>query len=254
MKFLKAALLFLLIQAMAIPLMAAAANADSPTYRPSRIATLDDTPGFKWSGVYFGVGVGYGVGASNLEVDYFDGQNFQNLLGIDGLSSQGWRGNLKAGIDFRLGNSAFVFGAFGTWTPDGFGDTDFSASVAGNDVVTGTFAPEWSIGARFGLILPNQTLVYAGPTWNQGQLSYNVPGFGCNSPLCSGSKTVDGWGAVAGFEVPLGGAWTFGLEGTWSLYDRTTLVEVENQRITVQHEDFSGMARLNFRPLGLFGN
>lgn len=226
------------------------AHADGLPYRGSKIVA-DLPPQFAWTGLYIGAGAGYSWGDNRLTLDHAEG----NLFDINGLSSHGWKGDLKGGFDYRFAGTPIVLGVFGTWVPDGFGDHEFNASAMdGFYNVHATISPKYSAGARVGLVMANNSLIYVGAKHQWAEFSANLGIDG--GTVWSTSRDLKGWGGVAGIEMPLTvGALqtTFGIEYGYQQYDRFTVVEGEGMKLDLRPIEHSIMGRINIRT-GLFGN
>lgn len=225
---------------------AAPAFADGLPYRGSKVGVVEETRPFNWTGIYVDAGVGYGFGSDKLSAD----EGTYNLFNIDGLSSKGWKGNFRLGGDYRFSGTPFVLGVFGEWTPDGFGDSEFNASADnGNLSLSGTFAPQYAAGARLGMVVWNNSLLYVGAKHSWAEMTVSGTGFN------SFSKDLTGWGGLAGIEVPLTSALTFSVEADYTRYGKVTLLgDDETGALTSRHEELNVMARLKLRTGNLFGN
>lgn len=142
-----------------LPAMVAPALADGPF-------SLKDTPvqieAPSWSGVYFGVGAGYGHNHSKN--NYHDDSGDPDAVSSKNEFADGGLVSLIYGIDRQVG-SRFVVGAF----------ADFSTSELnrGNEDVHNamTIDRSWAIGARAGLLLNERTMVYATGGYTQAHFS-----------------------------------------------------------------------------------
>ena len=140
----------------AVPMMATPALADGPF-------SLKDTPvqveAPSWSGLYFGVGGGYGHNHSKNNYRDSDGEtSSRNEYADGGLVS------LIYGIDRQIG-SRFVVGAFADFTTSELTRGNLDADNAM------TIDRAWAIGARAGLLVNERTLVYATAGYTQAHFS-----------------------------------------------------------------------------------
>ncbi|HET6391068.1 cellulose biosynthesis protein BcsS [Hyphomicrobium sp.] len=140
----------------ALPTVVTPALADGPF-------SLKDTPvqvqAPTWSGVYFGVGAGYGHNHSKNNYRDSDGEtSSRNESASGGIVS------LIYGIDRQIG-SRFVVGAFADISTSELNRGDFDI---GNGM---TVDRSWAIGARAGLLVNDRTLVYATAGYTQAHFS-----------------------------------------------------------------------------------
>jgi opacity protein-like surface antigen len=140
----------------ALPAMVAPALADGPF-------SLKDTPvqveAPSWSGVYFGVGAGYGHNHSK--------NNYHDSEGTTSSTNESADGGLVSliyGIDRQVGNR-FVFGGFADFSISELnrGDEDNHNAL--------TINRAWAIGARAGVLVDDRTLVYATGGYTQAHFA-----------------------------------------------------------------------------------
>ncbi|MBS0236863.1 MAG: cellulose biosynthesis protein BcsS [Proteobacteria bacterium] len=179
--------------AWAMPAMVVPALADGPF-------SLKDTPvqveAPTWSGVYFGVGGGYGHNHSKN--NYHDDSGDVDATSSKNEYADGGLVSLIYGIDRQVG-SRFVVGAF----------ADFSTSELnrGNEDIHNamTIDRSWAIGARAGVLLNERTLVYATGGYTQAHFSNDGwwdidPDGGGPTVHGKGSQTFSGYFVGGGIE------------------------------------------------------
>lgn len=128
--------------------------------------SLKDTPvqveAPSWSGIYFGVGAGFGHNHSKN--NYHDDSGDSDANSSKNEFADGGLVSLIYGIDRQVG-SRFVVGAF----------ADFSTSdlTRGNEDINNALVIDrsWAIGARAGYLLNDRTLVYATGGYTQAHFS-----------------------------------------------------------------------------------
>lgn len=223
-----------------LPLTMAVAEGTGTRYRT--LATPEsDAPPFRWTGLYIGAGAGGAL--TDTSVSISDG-----AANVNGLSGFGYQGDLKAGFDLQAG--PFVFGVFGTWMPDGFGDSKFTANFGPHNI-TGTTSVHGTAGARGGIVV-NQVLLYGGYQHVWADVHMTGPGGFSNS------QSTQGHGFVIGNEAPISKA-ILPINGTWGLeygYAHLDPVQIvpgsDAHKAQVDHHQ--AMFRVNIRTNLLSGN
>jgi opacity protein-like surface antigen len=151
--------LALLAFGASIPAMSAAALADGPF-------SLKDTPVQvavpTWSGVYFGVGAGYGHNDSKNK--YHDDSGDATSSSVRNENADGGFISTMYGIDRQI-NDRFVIGAFADVSVSSFtrGDEDIHNGLV--------IDRSWAIGGRLGYLLNDRTMLYANAGFTQAHFS-----------------------------------------------------------------------------------
>lgn len=238
-----------LFASLAIAVLALAsavpAFADGPPYRGSKIAEAPTATPFAWSGLYLGMGVGWGHTLGDADI----GHNLESPdLSVKSFGGDGWRVPIIGGFDYHFRGTPFVIGAFGTWNPDGWGDTKFSADFDGTPV-NANLALTYSAGVRLGMVMANQTMIYTGYKHQWADLTLTIDDQ-------SQSKGIRGHGAIVGFEMPLNITGspiqaTLALEGAYTRFESVSFLE-DCPDVKVRPDDLSVMAFLKIRT-GVFG-
>jgi len=172
----------------ALPPLSTAALADGP---PS----LKDSPiqveAPSWSGVYVGVGAGYGHNRSKNDYEDSDGATSSRRESADGGFV-----SLIYGIDHQI-RDRFVIGAFADFSVSNFsrGDVDIHDGMV--------IDRSWAIGARAGLLVDDRTLLYATGGYTQAHFS-NDGWWDIDTPEGTlrgkGGETFSGYFVGAGIE------------------------------------------------------
>src|SRR5690606_17108652 len=186
-----------------------------------------------WTGVYFGGGLGYQIGTTDL--DYH--RTYQNNPGVKdassyGLSSDDWRYGLRLGFDYQPSGSPFVIGVFGGHD---WGESDFSAAThfdkretSGDNsdelFVNGRLEPTWYVGGRVGITPTSRSLVYVGYAYSKAKLDFPYIGVnhGWSEDLREKNNKntgVEGHTFLAGVELALSENLSAGLEYNYTKYD-----------------------------------
>lgn len=242
---------------------ASAADKNGPWYEFDERSIQPKT----WSGIYVGGNVGYQVGDTTVDGGISDtNQTFASGY-IDGLSSRGWKYGVRAGVDWQVGSSPFVIGAFAGYD---WGESDFDAGVGAFGSSVGlnvSVEPTWHIGARAGLAVSNSTLVYVGYAYGQAEVDVRVPASfgGTGVELCSlaananvtglavnCSDTLDGHTFLTGVEFRMTEQLTAGLEYSYTQYDGFDVVRFANGgvagNVSVEPDVHAVSLRVNWRP------
>lgn len=181
---------------------------------PVAISTL---PAITWTGFYLGAHVGYGNANHEINVE---GDSF-NFLNLNGLNSSGVVGGVNGGFDYS--NGRVLFGVLGGYTWDGM-ETSLSifdgalrADLEKND--------EWYIGGRAGIHPTQGTLIYIGGAYVQTEYELSAGGF-------KQTEDYDGFKALAGFEMHLGGGVFTKLEYQHNFLGDATWLNDDGAKIT----------------------
>jgi hypothetical protein len=212
------------------------AASDTPTYV---------APPFAWSGVYIGAGLGWGHALGDTTFSH----EGEDQLSVKSFGGDGWRIPIIGGFDYHFRGTPIVIGAFGTWNPDGWGDTEFSLSDNNGQIANANLALTYSAGVRLGLVMANQSMIYAGYKHQWADLTLNAGSF-------SETRGIRGHGVVGGIEMPLSLTGspiqaTFALEGGYTRFEKTTF-DLGCPEVDVRPDDLSVMAFLKIRT-GVFG-
>lgn len=179
-----------------LPALTDPAAADGPF-------SLKDTPAqvapSTWTGVYFGVGAGYGH--NNSKNDYHDDAGVPSSSSSKNESADGGFVSLLYGFDRQI-NDRFVVGAFV--------DASISALTRGDESIHNGLVIDrsWAIGGRLGYLLNDRTLIYAngGFTqahfWNDGWWDIDANGVG-PTLAGKGGKWFNGYFVGGGIERKL---------------------------------------------------
>lgn len=217
-----------LIALCALALASASALADGLPYR-SKIGADDATvQPFNWTGLYIGGLVGYGVGDAEFSNPVFN---------LDGISGDGWRGNVKGGLNWQPQGTPFVLRGFACYN---FGSAEATLSVAGPNSISATHTPEWCVGGGMGLAFAARTMLYGDVAWERakGELS----GTGVFLPV-KGSQTSDGLRYAIGLEHKL--TPNLGLAAEWSMGQHEYTIGTGPNKVNVDVNDHVFGLRLN---------
>ena len=155
-------------------------------------------PGYKWSGPYFGINLGYLWGtATTLR-----------------LNPHGWAGGAQAGYNWQAGQ--VVFG----------GEADLQASAAEDTFAPFKFSNPWfgTARGRLGYAFDN-VLLYATAGLAYGGGRFEIPGL-------SEARTHLGWAGGGGLEIGLTPNWSAKAEYLFiGLSDKTYVVSGVNSAI-----------------------
>lgn len=209
-----------------------------------------------WTGVYLGVGLGYQIADTNLDLNVDTPQGSGSLLEIDGLSGRGWGYDGRLGFDWQIPGSAFVVGILGGYRG---GETEFNVNTdLGNlgNVLNATMRQTWYAGGRVG-IAHGQALYYVGGAWTQGEMDISIPvapNLCGNTAGLNCSPDVDGYMLLAGMEAKLAPQWTVGLEYTLTRFDTANIFSADfvpnsNLSLDTETDIHAFMVRLNYRPM-----
>ena len=175
---------------------------------------------------------------SEIETDGIAGQYFPVSAGtretasLDGLNSSGLIGGVSAGLDKQAGK--FVFGVFGSYnlaemssSNDGFLKAvrgGGSASEDGHviDLQKAEKENEWSLGARAGLLVNPETLLYILAAYTQSDYKFSGEDRG---EAVSKTVTFDGISVGGGIEFALMSNVFLGAEYTHTFYDSEVIAD-----------------------------
>ncbi len=182
-----------------------------------------------WTGAYFGGGVGVDAFVRDLDVSV-------PIVGItgdlSGLGGGGFAGNLIAGYDVML-TPRVLAGVFGSYD---WSTTEFtvSASVLGDDFSAEFLSLDksWTAGARAGLVLSNDVLLYGLIGYTHVMLNDTTLS-GVGSSVTLNFPSLDG--------VTFGGAFEKFITDTLSLRAEYRYTALENASIPV----IAGVADMN---------
>jgi len=220
------------IVALAAGSASAADLAARPVYKAPPPA-----PVYSWTGVYWGVNVGYSWGQAKNDV---------NVFGIPASDSQdvnGVIGGGQIGINWQVAN--WVFGLESDIQASG---QKGSSSGAIGDVLGESFAfsadhkLEWfgTSRVRIGFLPVENILLYAtgGVAYGQVKSSYAIVGNAGDSATLDFKNFRAGWTVGAGIEGLLGGGWSAKLEylyvdlgknTTTAVFDGVTIASVDSK-------------------------
>lgn len=178
-----------------MPVTCAPALADGPF---SLKDTITDVEAPSWSGIYFGVGGGFGYDHSK--------DNYADTTGVSSSNDEFANGGLISliyGIDRQIGDR-FVIGAFA--------DVSISDLERGDDSIHNalTIDRSWAVGGRAGYLVTDRTMIYATAGYtqahfdNDGWWDIDVNGTGTTLPGRRGA-TFDGYFVGGGIETRLNG-------------------------------------------------
>jgi outer membrane immunogenic protein len=177
-----------------------------------------------WSGVYVGGRVGVGNANHDLTLEGHDGngngtvfgfipQDVEvgktvDLLGLNGLNSFGLIGGGQIGADYQMGR--FVVGAFGSYD---ISDMETEFTVWDQTEVIASKELEWSAGARFGVLVNPETLLY-------GLAAYTETEYKIGD---DDKHSYDGVTIGGGIEFAATNNVFLGLEATHTFFNEATL-------------------------------
>ena len=164
------------------------APAPAPVYRAA-----------SWTGLYIGVGGGYGMyNQDNTTVTNPGGVAF-DVLHTDG--GRGYFGTVQVGADYQF-NQKFLAGVFGDYdfaALKGNITTPTNAAVAPNNM-----SSAWAVGGRLGYLPYDTLLTYVSGGYTQAR--FDGGAFSTAGGLTGnsyGSQTYSGWFLGSGFEYKL---------------------------------------------------
>jgi opacity protein-like surface antigen len=201
-----------------------------------------------WTSFYFGVGAGGQWALSDLSAE-LDGVG--TLGSINSLGHSGFLYDARAGFDWRFSGTPIVLGAFAGYSG---GDTDFNVNIGGTEVLNASLTPTWNVGARVGLVMANNNLLYAGYKYQMAE--FNV-GFPTAPALCSTtpgltcSQDLAGHGIIAGVEFKLAPQLTLGVEYSYTEFETANVFTSGPPpafNVNVDTDYHAVMGRLNWRP------
>ncbi len=180
----------------ALSAMSAPAAADGPF-------SLKDTPAqvapSTWTGVYFGVGAGYGHDDSKNK--YHDDSGTPDATSSVSETSDGGLISMIYGFDRQIGDR---------WVIGAFADFSVSALTRGDeDIHNGLVVDRsWAIGGRLGYLVNQRTLIYANAGYTQAHFSndgwWDIDPTGGGAPLPGkGSNWFSGYFVGGGIERKL---------------------------------------------------
>lgn len=179
-----------------------------------------------WTGVYFGLHGGYGIGTGELSNS--SGGGFV----LDGLSAEGMIGGLHVGYDVQLPGSQLVLRARGSYT---WGSVEFNAS-AGKSTFEASVDKNWAvdggIGYAMGAAMP---YLFIGKAWAESSASLN--GTALKTPDLEGMR----YGGGVEWKLGTSGI-SAALEYTFTDYDALTF-----GKTVLDFDDHRVMGRLNFK-------
>ncbi|WFP61357.1 outer membrane beta-barrel protein [Mesorhizobium sp. WSM4904] len=196
----------------AVALMSAAQAAD--------VVQEQAAPGFNWSGLYVGFGVGTGATVHQLSVPG---------LSFNGIGGNGVFGELTAGYDHMV-SERVLLGGFIDATYGNIGPSLSASGLASADLQN---VYGFDVGVRAGYLLNPNTLGYVlgGYSWQHFKLDGDLGGGGFDF-----TQNRGGYVLGVGMETVLSGNWTLKTEYRYADYgDKSVL-------------DLGGGAALNIEP------
>lgn len=169
-----------------------------------------------WTGVYLGAGIGYQVNNTEIEngINPIIDAWLNGTLNDD--SSNGWKYGIRAGFDWQVGESPFVLGVLGGYD---WNEHNFDA---------------WYLGARAGVVVIDNALVYAGYAYGQGDYE-----------TAFSDNTLDMHTLLTGVELRLTKSLSAGLEYNYTMYEDISLF---NSNVSADTDTHAVTLRLNWRP------
>lgn len=167
----------------------------------SRVGAPEVSPSYDWTGGYVSGGLGYGLAHTEVNIDT------QYPINIDGLSADGYVGDVRVGFNWQIPNTPFVVGPFVGYN---FGDMKFAAS-ADDATLSAKLTPEWYAGALVGAVIGQKAMVYGGAAWQRakGSLGGNI---------VDGSQSDDAVVYLAGLEYAMTPNLRLGMEYNYAEY------------------------------------
>ncbi|CDX20487.1 Outer membrane protein-like protein [Mesorhizobium plurifarium] len=223
--------MFLRLSAKSVLLGAVSAVALMSAAHAADVVQEQAAPGFNWSGVYVGFGVGAGATVHQISVP---GVSF------NGIGGNGVFGELSAGYDFMV-SERFLLGGFidahyGNIGPSlsasGFIDADLQ-NVYGFDV-----------GLRAGYLLNPNTLGYVlgGYGWQHFKLDGSIGGDGF-----SFTQNRSGYVLGVGMETVLRGNWTLKTEYRYANYGDKSVLDLGGASLNIEPSTHTFLIGANYR-------
>lgn len=156
-----------------------------------------------WTGCYGGAALGY---ASTVTDIGFDISGFTGSA--TGLGTDGTVASLRAGCDYQM--DRVVIGAWGDYS--WLQDHEQSISIAGLGSAAVGLDTMWAAGARAGVTVGKDTLIYALIGYTEAHGTGGLP-------------NLDGLVYGGGIEVALGGGFTTSLEYRYADLDKLVLTD-----------------------------
>ncbi len=176
-------------------------------------ASADEGKPESWTGLYLGMGGGYGI--ANHELDFKNGPLAPPPpafnVNLDGLGGEGGLVTLGVGADYQI-TRRFLVGAFFdhdwmdvnteiTASLSGFGDS--ARASAGFEVER-----QWSLGGRIGYLAAPSTLLFVSAGYTQVDVSdltftASVPGLGSSTGVIASVGDLSGTFLGGGAEIKL---------------------------------------------------
>lgn len=194
----------ILLGAVSVAAIATAARAADP------VVVVDVPAGFNWSGLYVGVGGGFGANVHELSSLLIPGAS------LDGIGGEGAFGELTVGYDYMV-SPRFLIGAFADVHFSNI-ETRLEIPIVSVDAsVSDTYG--FDIGGRLGYLFTPTTLGYvlAGYAWQKAELE--VSGIG------DFDWDRDGYVLGVGMESAISGNWTLKTEYRFTQFGTTNILE-----------------------------
>lgn len=185
--------------------------------------------GFDWSGLY--VGVGGGFGAVNHKV------GLAGLGSFNGIGGEGLFGEVTAGYDYML-TDRFLLGGF---IDAHVGNIGMTVGVGPLDVdLTNGYG--FDAGARLGYVLNESTLGYVlgGFSWEHFKLDTGLLGF-------KYSDDRSGYMLGAGMETVVGHNWTIEAEYRYSNYGNDSVLDLGGTALEIEPSTHTFHVGANYR-------
>lgn len=174
-----------------------------------------------WGGLYIGGGIGVDAYVRDLEV------GIAGIAGgsLSGLGGGGFGGTLIAGYDVPVASNV-IAGVFANydWSNSRF---EVSASSGGTDVSAELLSLDdsWTVGARLGLVMPNDVLMYGLAGYSRVQ--FNEASFSANAnSVTLPFPSLDGLTLGGGFEKDIGKNLSLRAEYRYTMLEDTSIVIV----------------------------
>lgn len=203
-------------------------------------AAFADSPRVNWTGCYVGLNAGVASTTNSASIDVSGGPS---LLSVDGLGSNGGAFGGQVGCDMHATKS-IVIGVFGDYTWHNQ-DWSIGSGLLGGTLATMSVDNQWTIGARAGVLVHDNALVYALIGYTEVQTS------GVHVPLLStsfGARDFTGISVGGGMEVAVGGGLFLTGEYRYSRFDAETgdiIPGLVSLRMEPEMHAFTG--RLSYR-------